>query len=103
MDDKDMERSSSGCPAMFFFTFWFLVWEDTRELQGKESPCCAGSWFPRQSILLPVSEGNGGKASKEWQRPGGVAVQEPDGLLHPERDPIPADLYAPRVHTARAH
>lgn len=91
-------RSSSGCPVRFFFPFWLLVQEDTGELQGKEFPCCVlvcGSWFPGQSTLLPVSEGNRGKARKEKQRPGGEAVQEPNGLLHPEMDPIPANLYAP--------
>lgn len=51
MGDKDMERSSSGCPAMFFFTFWFLLWEDTRELQEKESPCCVWDLVPRAQYV----------------------------------------------------
>lgn len=75
---------SSDCPARFSSLFWLLVWEDRRELRGREFPCCVllcGSRFPGQSTLLPASEGSRGKARKERQRPGGEAAQEPDRLL----------------------
>lgn len=101
MGNKDMERngSSSGCTTRFFLHFLALGTGRSQGTARKGVPLLYVSvWelVPRAEYPAASERGELREGEKDKQRPGGETVPEPDGLFHPERDCVPANLYARR-------